>query len=340
MAYRKSKGKMARRPKKLEPAPLNLSFTAPGTGTNYIDLSQAASIVNRRFYRQGLNWAVAGFTVTVTGTTSSPGSVTVCKVPTTWPAIQSWKESFRVWNKMQDEVLDDEPDVAARYRDFKVYLNAGMLASTQQTSISTPVTGQRLLPTDCEYNLPFVGVGATNNYEWAYSHVQIPDAGGSAPPIEATLQFLGDSTATAKGMIHGYALSRARPQDIDPNVPAEIGWMQEVFDTAETLQEIREDVALENNRPPYSVSDPNTFDEFYPGGEQNLNGPEVVGYAVISNSGGSNAITAQRRIDGSAFPCGLVQITSSLPGINMYDIIVHLVPGTHKGYLCEPMQDM
>ena len=73
-SYNKKRGK------KIQPAPLNLSFTvAGGTATNWIDLSQCASIVGRRFVRQGLNWAVAGFTVTVTGTTTSPGSVTISK---------------------------------------------------------------------------------------------------------------------------------------------------------------------------------------------------------------------------------------------------------------------
>ena len=55
----------------MEPAVQTMTFTnitAPGGGlsTSYIDLSQCASIINRRFYRQGLNWAVAGFKITAT----------------------------------------------------------------------------------------------------------------------------------------------------------------------------------------------------------------------------------------------------------------------------------
>ena len=48
--------------KKLQPAVQTIWFevTTPEANftTNYIDLSQAASLVNRRFYRQGINWAV------------------------------------------------------------------------------------------------------------------------------------------------------------------------------------------------------------------------------------------------------------------------------------------
>lgn len=93
-SYNKKRGK------KIQPAPLNLSFTAAGgTATNWIDLSQCASIVNRRFYRQGINWAVAGFTVTVTGTTTSPGSVTISKVPNTWMASNAWHKSLQCGTK-------------------------------------------------------------------------------------------------------------------------------------------------------------------------------------------------------------------------------------------------
>ena len=46
--------------RKLEPAVQTLAFTVP-SGTQTVDISQAASLVNRRFYRQGINWVVSGF---------------------------------------------------------------------------------------------------------------------------------------------------------------------------------------------------------------------------------------------------------------------------------------
>ena len=57
-----AKRSYSKRVKNMEPAVQNITVTiAPGR--NYIDLSQIASLVNRRFYRQGINWAVAGFKV-------------------------------------------------------------------------------------------------------------------------------------------------------------------------------------------------------------------------------------------------------------------------------------
>lgn len=338
-SYNKKRGK------KIQPAPLNMSFTAAGgTATNWIDLSQCASIVNRRFYRQGINWAVAGFTVTVTGTTTSPGSVTISKVPNTWMASNAWHKSFAMWNKMNDMVLDDDPSIKPRYHDFKVYLNRDMKDATYQTDISAPVDEQILLPTDAAYNLPVRG-------EWEYSTIQMPNVladGTPAPGVtsEFTLHFLDDATQNSKGMIQGYAHSRARPQPVDPNVTTVVGttepenWMTGLFDVGDNLPDIRDNLDDDNDEPPYKVGVHGSGVEYYPGSESQLSAPEVVGYAVISNAGGSNAITAQRKIQGANFPCGLIQIDTALAGVTSYDIVVHLVPGIHKGYLCEPMQDM
>ena len=93
--------------------------------------------------------------------------------------------------------------------------------------------------------------------------------------------------------------------------------------------------------PPYHVGNDDSAAEFYPGGERQLPGTEVVGYAVVNNPGSGNAITAQRSIKGGLFPCGLIEVKSNLPGgISHYDLIVHLVPGNHRGYMCESMEDV
>ena len=60
---------------KIQPSELTLRFRTPdfsGSDSFYVDLSQAASLVNRRFYRQGINWAVAGIKILSAG--SATGS--------------------------------------------------------------------------------------------------------------------------------------------------------------------------------------------------------------------------------------------------------------------------
>ena len=338
MAYRRGNGKGR---KKLEPAVMNLSFTARGVGTNYIDISRAASIMNRRFYRQGINWSVAGFTVTTAGTTA-PGSVTICKAPTTWVTFNSWVKARAMWDRMNDQVLDGEPSIQGRYHDFKVFLNSGMAAAPLQTNV-LPASGEILQPLDCAYNFPHDD-GAFAKAEWNYAKLQIPTDGGAAAPQEFKVHIVGANSALganqSKGIIHGYGLSRARPINTgDPNVSLE-GWMTELFDVADNLEEIRDDIQADNDRPPYPVEDSAATTECYPGGQQYA--AEVVGYASIGGSSATGSITAQRSIKGGMFPCGLIEVKSNLPGLEagFYDIIVHLVPGPHRGYMCAPMEEM
>ncbi len=338
MAYKRSNGKLRKR--KIEPAVMNLSFTVRGIGTNYIDLSRAASIVNRRFYRQGINWSVAGFTVTASGTTA-PGSVTVCKAPTTWVTYNAWVKSKAMWDRMNDQILDSEPSIEGRYADFKVFLNTAMKDSTLQAG-TVPDDGAILQPTNCGYDFP-----QSNGSEWNYSTVQIPNDGGAVPPTENKLHIVGadDTTpgAESRGLIHGYGVSRARPINTgDPSVPGTGGWMQELFDLGDNFEEIRDDIAADNDRPPYPVGDSASGLEYYPGGATNMPGTEVVGYAVIGGSSTTGSVTSQRSIKGGMFPCGLIEVKSNLPGLSVshYDLIVHLVPGNHRGYLCEPMEEV
>ena len=95
---------MARRKQStnLEPAEMTLTFPIgqiDGSNTmKTIDLSQCASIVNRRFYRQGLNWAVAGFTLHAV---SGSGSVGITRLPQTWVTAQSWEKAMRLWLRQQ-----------------------------------------------------------------------------------------------------------------------------------------------------------------------------------------------------------------------------------------------
>ena len=119
---------MARRTSsKIEPASLTFylptSTVAPGASkTEYLDLSQIASIVNRRFYRQGLNWAVAG--IKVLSQSGFRGSISVAKLPNTWVLSNSWEKSMRSWLKMSNNALEEAESVRPRFMDFKIYADA------------------------------------------------------------------------------------------------------------------------------------------------------------------------------------------------------------------------
>ena len=146
---------------KIEPSVLTLTFATPGSGAarSYIDLSQVASLVNRRFYRQGINWAVAGFKVSSQRT----GFVNCFKLPNSWVMANSWKKSMDTWMRMNREALAETESIRPRFLDFKVYADAqhhdaGFVAN--------------LLP------LTAAGVAATPG-EWESSKIVIPLTDGS-----------------------------------------------------------------------------------------------------------------------------------------------------------------
>ena len=89
----------AKKRNKIEPSVQTMTIYVPvpaGTSTSYIDTSQIASLLNRRFYRQGINWPVAGFKIL-----SNPGytgSCTISKLPNTWIMSNAWEKAFELGN--------------------------------------------------------------------------------------------------------------------------------------------------------------------------------------------------------------------------------------------------
>jgi hypothetical protein len=327
-----AKRKYGKKMNKVQPAVTRLWFhIADNNNFNYIDMSLAASAVNRRFYRQGLNWAVASMTLHTNRDAS--GSFTVQKVPDTWVAQNAHTKAKRLWMKSQDQVLDNDPTVKGRYRDFKVYLDEFMTTSTiQPFSTSAAANNTIMLPVASNNSPARVG-------EWEYSTIQLPTDGGSAPPTEIRMFMVGaDSTTTDnKSIIVGYANSRSRPTKHDPNIPSEEGWMNEVFDVAENLDEIRDDLATQNDVPPYRVGDandvlPSQDNEFYPGGGFNMSDTALHERVNVTTTtiGGTTHIT------GGQFGCGLIKFDFQQLTMNGNTYLcVDLVPGSHKGYLAE-----
>jgi len=319
---------MARRKTtKLQPAVTRLWFHIdPNNTRNYVDLSLACSAANRRFYRQGLRWAVAGMSLHTQANTI--GAFDVSKVPDSWIAQNAFEKSKMLWMKSQEQVLEDQPSIAARYRDFKVFLDQEMTVATKQAVATLPaVQNDIMLPVDRNNQIAKYG-------EWIYSSIQFPVDGGSSAPVARNLHFVGaDYSTVSKGMIHGYGLSRSRPQDFDPNTPGDGGWMNEVFDVADNLEDIREDVIDENNKPPYRVGEPEEIDEYYPGGENNQTDAALHAVAYVSGT----TVGGKTRVEGGMFNCGLIRFDWDLtPGTDTSMFLaIDLVPGTHKGYMAE-----
>jgi len=331
---------------KIEPSVQTMTFqndiiVPPGGVANYyIDLSQSASVINRRFYRQGINWAVAGFKFL--GGSTGTVVIQMGKLPNTWVLSNAWEKSFRTWTRMNNEALAESPSVRPRFLDFKIY------ADDQH---HTAGFGGNLLPSGFAPG------------EWEPSKFVIPDTTLGAVGGVQEREVVGTGTnypgAGASGlnaisMIEGYAASRGLPNILDPNAPADAGdadgvspenWMSAVFNEGtQQVDDVLDDMISDNNVAPYPfengpiVGGGTYADTQYPNGANQGPNLQIHDIEFVTTS----TIGATTRMKGGNFPCGLVKITVVNGGTEPFEptLLVDLIPGTHRGYLCEPMTEM
>jgi hypothetical protein len=331
---------MARRTSnKIQPAVMTLNLVIPSTAPGAIasetlDLSQCASLLNRRAYRQGLNWAVAGFKILSPG--GALGQLRIQSLPNTWVTSNSWKKAKNAWNKQQMDAIEDAgaQSAVARFRDFKVHAD-GLHALAG--------FGNNLLPQDGSLPVPLPY--ATG--EWESSLIILPNAdidaasGARTEPRECNMHMVGANevalaVGSSRGIIEGYADSRAYPQSPDPVSPAiDSGnnWLRAMFDVGNDNEDITDNATDRNDNLPYPQVN-------YPGGQ--IQAPSLTNHDLIGISG--TTIGGTSRGKGGNFPCGLVRFDWAVDpaASTSYGLVIQvdLVPGHHRGYLAEPMTEM
>jgi len=328
--------------KKIQPSVMTFNIPLPRVTTErtkFLDLSQISSILNRRFMRQGLNWAVAGFTL---HTTAGSGSLDIAKIPSTWSVSNGWHKAFAAWNKQQMDAIEEAgaESAVAKFRDFKIFADIKHVSNG---------FGNNLMPGIKDATALLPGWVTAAPGEWEPSEIVVPNIippGGAADPLmtidpaEYLLHMVGvnNNGGTSRGIVEGYADSRAYPQSPDPVSPpieSSQNWLRDMFDVGNDTSEITENATSRNDNLPYLQVE-------YPNGEVQIPGldfHDTINITTTTVSGKSSA-------KGGNFPCGLIRIKydSSLgateAGVFVSVLQVNLVPGHHKGYLCEPMQDM
>ncbi len=329
--------------KKIQPAVKTLRFQVPIGSTNHIDLSQCASLVNRRFYRQGLNWAVAGMTFFTTGGT---GGITVSKIPDTWIASNAWEKGFRAWNELNDRALDEVESIKPRFTDFKVYMN---------DDHHTAGVANNLLPIDFAGNPYTAG-------EWDMSSMVLPNQAAPGGSLDFEFIWTGanypgaapTSGKNAVSLIEGYAASRALPDITDPNAPDDAAdttgttpenWISAIDnESSSQVDRVITDMLEENNQSPYPFENgqipgaaPGTVftDTQYPGGANQAPGLQIHDAAIVSPT----TVGGKTTVPGTNFQGGLIRIQNDIDAGQII-LLLHLVPGSHRGYMCQAMQDV
>ncbi len=340
MARRNGQYRRNRKTRKLEPSNLTMVFSTPvisdgTTGQFFIDLSQCASLLNRRFYRQGLCWMVSGIKVLTTDLT---GSVVVQKLPDSWVMNNAWTKSYHIWKKMIDDVVDDieMESIKGRFLDFKIYADSVHHTNGYSDNLLPQTLDVAVLPSEA-------GEG-----EWTPSTIAIPASDSSSITdyeliaVGANDPGLGASGLDAKSIVQGYADSRALPYEQDPNVPvdASLNWQAALFNEG-TLQSnaVINDLEGNGDQAPYPYEgDGNNVDTMYVGGETNMPALQIHDYEFIS----ATTVGGTTRLKGGSFQCGLMKFLVTNSGGVSSNVVIQLdmVPGTHRGYMAVPMQDV
>ncbi len=294
-----------------------------GSTTEFIDLAQSLSQSSRRFYRQGYCYRVVGVEI-VSAANAGTGFVTVSTVPTTWVASGAWQKSFAAFNKMNDQVLENEPSIKPRFHDFKHYLDEDHVLKQSAPGESDG----NLLPLEAF----FTGQSA----EWDYSKIQIPNDAAVGNTVTHVLHMVGPEVGAptqSLPMIQGYADSRAVPQSPDPalNQPQN-SWMNQLFDDGDNFQEITAVLSDDNDELPYDQ-------DGYIGGATIAPYAQIMGEGLIS----ATTVGGETWINGGMAYSGLLRIDNDLTGDqadSVVDVIVYLAPGDYKGIDAIPMQDV
>ncbi len=351
--------------KKLQPVPLTMTFDlgtldpSPSaeintTRTIFIDLSQCASLVSRKFFRQGLVWATNGMKLTTVATDVSgnpvvanpAGRLIVRKLPRTWTMSNAWHKGFAAWDEMQKKALNDSESIKPKFNDFKIFMD--------ETHHSSGV-GLNYLPISFGTGGPTTEIATAGT--WDMSNMIIPDdtvVGNTRDreiiAVGANYPGAGASGLNAVSLIEGYAASRGLPDIADPNVPADAGDAEGVIpenwigaldnEGIDQDAEVLQDMITENTKAPYPFENDGTHtDTMYPGGANQLTGTQISTYEYITGS----TIGGNTHISPDTFPCGLIRIDLLNYDQANYQkniLQIKLVPGTHRGYMCQPMQEM
>ena len=106
----------AKKYSKTSPTVTRLSFEGTGGATKYIDIARALSIINRKFYRQGVYYYVNSVELY----NNEDAFVDLHTLPDTWITKNAWNRGFGIYQNMTAQ-----SDVARpKYHDFKVRMSS------------------------------------------------------------------------------------------------------------------------------------------------------------------------------------------------------------------------
>jgi len=305
---------------------------ASGT-VRYIDLAQSLSIVNRKMNRQGQCFAIHSVVAALPNTTGT-SSLDIETIPDTWVANNAWVKAYSLWAEMNQKVLQDNPSVQGKWRDFKVFFDAAHYAGG--TGSAGPTLN--MIPRDSDANLFDTG-------EWAMSefvrpqHEVVQATGLPKAADQFYTHMLGaDDGSTAEGsalnsggIIQMYQETRARVVE-SPVVPAGMStnWGTLLTDDGSQEPELADVIEDESDDPPYNLTK-------YPGSGTATADAGTMQIPLLTVKDNYPLVSS---FNGFLAPFGLLKLTfvhAEGESGSAFRLWINLVPGKSNGVHAIPM---
>lgn len=303
----------AKKYQKTTPTQIRLSFEGVGNATQFIDIAMALSIINKRFYRQGVYYYVNSVELY----NNEDAFVDLHVIPDTWGVKNAWNRGFKIYQQMNALAPST---IRPKYHDFKIYM------SSRHAGIGT------MLPAMHDINSSSTNF---NPDEWEYSLYTSMDDNhdATADADEFTAHMLGahdvqSGTGTSTrfasiGLLQSYQESRARQPDSQPNLPANASTdpLANLFDSSseEFINDLVDNLETMNDETPYN-------NDLTVGQNGHM---QHVARLVTTTSIGRTAMAP-----GFCAPFGLICVDPQNTA-TAYRLVINLAPGTYHGVYAE-----
>lgn len=217
--------------------------------------------------------------------------------PDTWVTRTALRRGKRLFDKHIEDALEGTSlkNIKPKYHDYKVYLNNVMGSGTE-------------MPVDADgHTIP--------SGEWVYSSYHSEDVDWADPNLLTTSNRQADTFSamvvgphvgtpqnwTRIGLMQSWFESRKLPEFDDPPIPAGASAdpLVNLFDEADTVDEVVDSLNSDNDNPPYNLSQ--HFGTGQPSGAQN----NLQRVAFAATQAGAGQIAA---LNGFSAICGLVEV--------------------------------
>lgn len=327
-----AKRRRSNRSMKMQPAITDLYFkadlsTATGAGDSrvFIDTAKELSKCNRRLYEQGRMYAYQGLTFIWKPDTAGNVAtidVTVTTAGNSWIVHNAFVKAKALWNEMQDLVLDDNPSIAGKWRDFKVELHSGQTTARMLSSRD----GNGVLVQDGEWERSTFVMP---------QHVVDPVTGVPLPAEEKHVVLIGADTGRVS-LVNAYQESRVTVQPVDPNVPAGMStsFFNLLTDSGSQEPELADIIEDEGDAPPYQVDNYPEVQLMQPG-DSRFNTVLFQQRKLMGVSAVSSHLVVFFEIEIKGYTALGAEVSfDDMPEI---DLLLHVAPGMYKGVAAIPM---